>query len=254
VPSEISTSNVRGPAAGLELTAVTAAILAGGLGSRLRPVVSGRPKALANIGERPFLTYLFDQLLAAGAREVVLCTGYLGDQIRMILGESYNTLRLNYSQESTPLGTAGALRLALPLLDSNPVLVMNGDSYCDVNIREFWFWHDGRHSNATLLLTKVFDTERFGQVKVDTDGKVTDFREKGSGQGSGWINAGIYLLNRDLLEEIPVNRAVSLEREIFPSWIGRGLCGFQSEARFIDIGTPEAYAKAQSFFATGLSR
>jgi D-glycero-alpha-D-manno-heptose 1-phosphate guanylyltransferase len=252
VSPEISTSNVRGPAA--ELTAVTAAILAGGMGSRLHPAVSGRPKALANIGERPFLTYLFDQLVAAGARDVVLCTGYLGDQIRMIFGEWYKTLRLNYSQESTPLGTAGALRLALPLLNSNPVLVMNGDSYCDANIREFLFWHERWHSNATLLLTKIFDTERFGQVKVDTDGKVTDFKEKGSGQDSGWINAGIYLLNRDLLDEIPVNRAVSLEREIFPGLIGRGLYGFQSEARFMDIGTPEAYSSAQSFFATGLSR
>jgi len=234
--------------------ALTAAILVGGLGSRLRPVVSGLPKALANVGERPFLTYLFDQLVAAGAKDVVLCTGYLGDQIRMIFGKSYDTLRLNYSQESTPRGTAGALRLALPLFNSNPVLVMNGDSYCDANIREFWFWHDRRHSNATMLLTKIIDTERFGQVKVDTDGKITDFKEKGSGQGSGWINAGIYLLNRDLLEEIPANRAVSLESEIFPTWVGRDLYGFQSEARFMDIGTPEAYASAQSFFAAGLPR
>ena len=234
--------------------ALTAAILVGGLGSRLRPVVSGLPKALANVGERPFLTYLFDQLVAAGAKDVVLCTGYLGDQIRMIFGKSYDTLRLNYSQESTPRGTAGALRLALPLFNSNPVLVMNGDSYCDANIREFWVWHDRRHSNATMLLTKIIDTERFGQVKVDTDGKITDFKEKGSGQGSGWINAGIYLLNRDLLEEIPANRAVSLESEIFPTWVGRDLYGFQSEARFMDIGTPEAYASAQSFFAAGLPR
>lgn len=234
--------------------ALTAAILVGGLGSRLRPVVSGLPKALANVGERPFLTYLFDQLVAAGAKDVVLCTGYLGDQIRMIFGKSYDTLRLNYSQESTPRGTAGALRLALPLFNSNPVLVMNGDSYCDANIREFWVWHDRRHSNATLLLTKIIDTERFGQVKVDTDGKITDFKEKGSGHGSGWINAGIYLLNRDLLEEIPANRAVSLESEIFPTWVGRDLYGFQSEARFMDIGTPKAYASAQSFFAAGLPR
>jgi D-glycero-alpha-D-manno-heptose 1-phosphate guanylyltransferase len=254
MPREMSTPNVRRPAAVLELTAVTAAILAGGLGSRLRPVVSDCPKALANIGERPFLTYLFDQLVAAGAKDVVLCTGYLGDQIRMIFGKSYDTLRLNYSQESTALGTAGALRLALPLFNSNPVLVMNGDSYCDANIREFWFWHGRRQSNATLLLTKIFDTERFGQVMVDADGKVTDFEEKSSRQGPGWINAGIYLLNRDLLEEIPPNRPVSLEREIFPAWIGRGLYGFQSEARFIDIGTPEAYAGAQSFFAAGLPR
>jgi D-glycero-alpha-D-manno-heptose 1-phosphate guanylyltransferase len=221
VPPEISTSNLRGPAAALELTAVTAAILAGGLGSRLRPAVSGRPKALANIGERPFLTYLFDQLLAAGARDVVLCTGYLGDQIRLIFGESYNTLRLNYSQESTPLGTAGALRLALPLLNSNPVLVMNGDSYCDTNIREFWFWHGRRQANATLLLTKIFDTERFGHVKVDVDGKVTDFKEKSSGQGPGWINAGIYLLNRDLLEEIPAKRNFAGMDRSWPLWLSK---------------------------------
>ena len=254
MPTEISTPNPRRADAAREFTQVTAAILAGGAGSRLRPAVTGRPKALANVGERPFLTYLFDQLVAAGARDVVLCTGYLGDQIAMIFGESYDTLRLDYSQESTPLGTAGALRLALPLFNSNPVLVMNGDSYCDANIREFWFWHGSRQANATLLLTKIFNTERFGQVKVDADGKVTDFKEKSSGQGPGWINAGIYLLNRDFLEEIPANRPVSLEREIFPAWIGRGLYGFRSEARFMDIGTPEAYAGAQSFFAGGLAR
>ena len=123
----------------LELTAVTAAILAGGLGSRLRPAVSGRPKALANIGERPFLTYLFDQLVAAGAKDVVVCTGYLGDQIQMIFGRSYDTLGLKYFRETTPLGTTGAIRLALLLFNSNPVLVMNGDSYCDANIRSLGF-------------------------------------------------------------------------------------------------------------------
>jgi D-glycero-alpha-D-manno-heptose 1-phosphate guanylyltransferase len=254
VSTEILTPNLRRSDATREFTEVTAAILAGGLGSRLRPAVSGRPKALANIGERPFLTYLFDQLVAAGTKDVVVCAGYLGDQIQMVFGESYDTLHLNYSRELTPLGTAGALRLALPLFNSNPVLVMNGDSYCDANIRELWFWHGSRQANATLLLTKIFDTERFGQVKVDADGKVTDFREKSSGQGPGWINAGICLLNRDLLEDIPANRPVSLERETFPAWIGRGLYGFRSEARFMDIGTPEAYADAQWFFAGGLPR
>jgi D-glycero-alpha-D-manno-heptose 1-phosphate guanylyltransferase len=251
---EISNRGVQQPGAVLELRKITAAILVGGLGSRLRPAVTDRPKALANIGGRPFLTYLFDQLVAAGVRDIVLCTGYLGDQIPMIFGESYDNLCLSYSHESTPLGTAGALRLALSLLNSDPVLVMNGDSYCDANLRELWLWHAKRYAKATLLLTKVFDAERFGQVRVDSDGKITDFKEKSREQGSGWINAGIYLLNRDLLEEILVNRAVSLEREVFPSWIGRGLYGFQSEARFIDIGTPEAYADADSFFAGGLPR
>jgi D-glycero-alpha-D-manno-heptose 1-phosphate guanylyltransferase len=236
----------------LELT--TTAILAGGLGSRLRPAVTGLPKALASVGARPFLVYLFDQLVAAGARDVVLCTGYLGDPIRIMFGASYGSLRLSYSQESSPLGTAGALRLALPLFKSSPVLVMNGDSYCEANLREFWLWHAARHSNATLLLTKIFDTERFGQVQVDPDGTVTAFQEKGSGKSPGWINAGIYLINRDWLEEIPQNRAVSLEREVFPLWIGRGLNGFQSESRFVDIGTPESHSSAQSFFGKGCLR
>ena len=183
--TEILTPNLRRSDAAREFTEVTAAILAGGLGSRLRPAVTGRPKALANVGQRPFLTYLFDQLVAAGVRDVVLCTGYLGDQIAMIFGESYDTLRLDYSRESTPLGTAGALRLALPLFNFDPVLVMNGDSYCDANLGEFWRWHGARHARATLLLSKVLDTKRFGQVQVDRDGKVTDFKEKGSWPGLG---------------------------------------------------------------------
>jgi D-glycero-alpha-D-manno-heptose 1-phosphate guanylyltransferase len=254
VPAKISTRFVQQPEAVFELMDVNVAILVGGVGSRLRPAVAGCPKTLADIGGRPFLTYLFDQLIAAGVRDVVLCTGYLGDQIPMIFGQSYGTLRLNYSQESIPLGTAGALRLALPLFKSKVVLVMNGDSYCEANLKEFWVWHGRWHANATLLLTKVSDAQRFGRVLLGADGTVTDFQEKGSGNGRGWINAGIYLLNRHLLTEIPANRAVSLEREVFPAWIGRGLYGFQSEARFVDIGTPEAYASAQSFFATGVPR
>jgi NDP-sugar pyrophosphorylase family protein len=212
--------------------------------------VTDRPKALADIGGRPFLTYLFDQLVVAGARNVVLCIGYLGDQIRTILGESHGGLCLTYSQESVPLGTAGALRLALPLFTSNPVLVMNGDSYCDANLNEFFRWHIRRRAKATLLLTKVSDPQRFGRVRVSANGTVNDFEEKGGGNGPGWINAGIYLLNRHLLAEIPEGRTVSLEREIFPRWLGRGLYGFRTKGRFVDIGVPQAYADAQSFFGT----
>lgn len=233
-----------------EFAEITAAILAGGLGTRLRSSVSGCPKVLAKVGKRPFLAYLFDQLLAAGIREVVVCTGYLGDQIPRIFGESYGTLRLSYSRELTPLGTAGALRLALPLFKSNPVLVMNGDSYCDVNLREVWVWHGNRQADATLLLATVLDPERFGQVQIDWDGKVIAFKEKDGRVGPGWINAGIYLLSQNLMAEIPANRAISLEREVFPRWVGRGLYGFHSEAKFMDIGTPESYAFAERFFAS----
>ena len=269
-----------------DLASVTAAILAGGLGTRLRSVVADRPKVLAEIRGRPFLAYLLDQLAAAGVRTVVLCTGYLGEQVRAAFGDSYNSLSLVYSQESSPLGTAGALRLALPLFKAETVLVMNGDSFCETDLRAFWAWHQARGANATLLLTKVPDTKRYGRVDVDDDGRVLRFDEKDDKREPGWINGGIYLLNRRLLLTIPseskialrglcatcgcfprfwsgsddpgraktdlpipASEAVSLEREVFPAWIDRGLYGYRSEGRFLDIGTPKAYAAAERFLA-----
>lgn len=252
--SKTPTPGLEKPGTVPELADVTAAILAGGLGNRLRSVVADRPKVLADIRGRPFLAYLLDQLVAEGIGDVVLCTGYLGDQIEAVFGKSYRSLRLSYSQESVPLGTAGALRLALPLFKSNPVLVMNGDSFCEANLKSFWVWHWTRRANATLLLTKISDTRRYGRVQPGADGTVTYFEEKGSGNEPGWINAGIYLFDPHLLLEIPANGTVSLEREVFPAWVGRGLYGFQTEARFLDIGTPEAYASAELFFAGGMPR
>ncbi len=228
---------------------VTAAILAGGLGTRLRSVVADRPKVLAEIRGRPFLLYLLDQLVAAGIRYVVLCTGYLGEQVWAMFGDSYGSLRLAYSQEPSPLGTAGALQLALPLFKSDSVLVINGDSYCEVNLKTFWAWHCAQGADATLLLTEVPDTARYGRVHVDADGAVVSFNEKGGENSPGWISAGIYLLKRHLFLTIPESGAVSLEREMFHAWIGQGLYGYQSKGRFLDIGTPEAYAAAEQFFA-----
>lgn len=227
---------------------LTAAILAGGLGTRLRPVVEGRPKVLVEIRGRPFLAYLLDQLAAAGIRYVVLCTGYHGGQVQATFGDFYGSLHLVYSQESSPLGTAGALRLALPLFKSDTVLVMNGDSFCGVNLRAFWAWHRARGAGASLLLTETGDTERYGHVEVDADGRVLCFEEKIDKSGPGWVNAGIYLLNYPLLLTIPANRPISLEREMFSAWIGRGLYGYRSGWRFLDIGTPEGFALAEQFF------
>jgi NDP-sugar pyrophosphorylase family protein len=232
-----------------DLADLTAAILAGGLGTRLRSVVTDRPKVLAEVGGRPFLAYLLDQLIAVGIKSAVLCTGYLGHQVQTTFGDSYAGLRLVYSQEASPQGTAGALRVALPLVESDCVLVLNGDSFCQTNLPALWVSHLVRGAEATILLTQVPDTGRYGRVQVEADGRVWRFDEKGGESGPGWINAGIYVLNRRLLGTIPRSGAVSLERAMFPVWIGRGLYGFQSTGRFLDIGTPEAYAVAGQFFA-----
>ena len=231
-----------------DLVGVTAAILAGGLGTRLCSVVADRPKVLAEVRGRPFLAYLLDQLTNIGIRQVVLCTGYLGEKVQNVFGDSYGNLSLVYSQESSPLGTAGALRLALTLFKSDSVLVMNGDSFCESNLIAFWTWHSARNAGATLLLTEVADTKQYGQVHFDANGLVLSFDEKDDKGGPCWINAGIYLIKRHLLLTIPTDHAVSLEREMFPRWIGRGLYGYPSEGRFLDIGTPEAYAAAEQFF------
>lgn len=228
--------------------ACTAAILAGGLGTRLRSVVHDRPKVLAEVQERPFLAYLLQQLARSGIKNAVLCTGYMGEQVKIALGDACGSMRLLYSEETSQLGTAGALRLALPQIKSNSVLVMNGDSFCDANLGEFWAWRAGKGAEAALLLTQVSDTRRYGRVQVEGDGRVLKFEEKGGTEGPGWINAGIYLLDRSLLLTIPEGIPVSLEREMFPAWMERGLYGYGNQGRFLDIGTPESYALAEKFF------
>ena len=228
---------------------LTAVVLAGGLGERLRTVVEDRPKVLAEVDGRPFLVYVLDQLVSWGIQESVLCTGYLGEQIKSKFGNSFKTVLLRYSQEPSPMGTAGALRFALPLFRSDTVLVLNGDSYCEVDMEGFWGWHCAQKSDATLLLVRNTDTQRYGGVKTDNHGRIIRFTEKEGAAGPGLINAGIYLIKRSLLELISETKPVSLERHIFPSWIGRNFYGYQARGPFLDIGTPESYAAAQAFFA-----
>ncbi len=231
----------------------TALVLAGGLGTRLRSVVSDRPKVLARVAGRPYLAHLLDQLADAGLRRVVLCTGYRADQIQLSFGARYRELDLLYSEEGQPLGTAGALRLALPHADSETLLVLNGDSYCAADLSAFWCFHEG-HSrsapSASLVLTEAAETCRFGRVDINSKGAVTRFLEKGDAGGPGLINAGIYLLDRALVESIPAAQPVSLERDVYPNRIARGLYGFATSSAFIDIGTPESYAAADRFFQT----
>jgi NDP-sugar pyrophosphorylase family protein len=231
------------------LSSATALILVGGLGTRLRPVVGDVPKPLAEVRGRPFLSYLLDQLADAGLRTVVLCTGYRGEQVRAAFGDARRGLKLLYSQEASPMGTGGAIRLAAAGLASPTVLVLNGDSYCQVDLGAFWSDHCASGARASLVLVRVEDASRFGQVELDGSGRVLRFEEKGARTGPGWINAGMYLIDRNWVEAIPSDRAVSLEREVFPLWIEQGLRGFRSPGRFLDIGTPASYREADQFLA-----
>jgi len=240
--------SARSPTQTTEFSNVTAAVLAGGLGTRLRPVVADRPKVLAEIHGRPFLAYLLDQLAAAGCRSVVLCIGYRGEHIHRMFGENYRHLRLSYSQEEKPLGTAGAIRLAVSRFESDPVLLMNGDSYCDINLNAFWTAHSQRQAPASVALAHVKSTKRYGSVKLDSSARILEFAEKKESEGAGCINAGVYFLSREVLQSIPEGTNTSLEHDIFPRWVGRGLYGYISLSPFLDIGTPEDFAAAETFF------
>lgn len=230
------------------LSDITAVVLAGGLGTRLREVVSDRPKVLSDVCERPFLSYLLDQLDDYGFNHVVLCIGYLGEQIESVLGKRYKSLSLQYSKETEPLGTAGAIRHAIDIIKSDTLMVFNGDSYCDINPQDLLAWHFEKKSSCTLVLVKMLDVSRYGSVNFDENYMVTSFNEKNPEKKNGWINAGIYCLSRELIAALPGNRNISLEKDLFPTLIGKDFFAFPKEAKFIDIGTPSSYKEAETFF------
>lgn len=224
-------------------------ILAGGLGTRLKPVVSDRQKVMATVAGRPFLSILLDQISKAGFKRVIICTGYMADQVEMGFGPEYKGLSMIYSRENIPLGTGGALGNALPLISSETVMVMNGDSFIDVDLNLFLQWFIGKGCDAALVLTKMNNASRYGIVHVDANSLITAFQEKNTIGRFHWINAGVYLLKKAVIRTIPQERPFSLEQEFFPSLAGRDFHGYCSEAKFTDIGLPESYVAAKGFFA-----
>ena len=227
---------------------LTAVILAGGLGTRLRSVIPDQAKVMANVAGRPFLTYILDQIVRAGIKRAVICTGYLADSISTVLHDDYQGLQLVYSQETKPLGTAGALRNALPLIKTFPTLVLNGDSFVNVDLEQFVQFHFARRCPMTLTLAKKECSGAFGLVELGQDEEVKKFSEKEHTGKSAWVNAGMYLMDKQVIELIPKNQAVSLEQEILPKWVGRGLHGYPQEEELFDIGTPSSLSEAHSHF------
>lgn len=218
------------------------AVLCGGLGARLRNVVSGRPKILARIGEKTFLDILVDNLTSHGFRKLVLCTGYSRQQVKEYV--SQKGYDLIFSEEDEPLGTGGAIKNARGLIKSHPFMVINGDSICNVDLREFMDYHAGKKGLLSIILAKSGASQDFGSVLVDKSGRITGFKEKAGGN-SGLINAGIYLMGQDIFSIMPEQHKFSLEYDFFPRIVDKYNCyGFLTDNEVIDIGTPERYEKA----------
>ncbi|MBF0270422.1 MAG: NTP transferase domain-containing protein [Alphaproteobacteria bacterium] len=225
----------------------TAIILAGGKGTRLAHVLPGLPKPLAPVLGRPFLLHLLDSLAGNGVARAVLSLGYEAGQIeRAIAG--YDRLRLDCVTESEPLGTAGALLHALPKASGDLLLALNGDSFTPFDLLGFLRFHKQGGFGASLIGVEMANASRFGRLTLSPDGKVGAFLEKQAG-GGGIINAGIYLIERDLLQALPQGKALSFETDVLEPLAAQGRLGaFVVPGPFIDIGTPESYAQADLFF------
>lgn len=221
-------------------------VLCGGLGTRLRSVLSDRPKSMALIGEVPFLQLLLRKLKGEGINEVILGTGYRADQIEDFFGIGEKVgIRLRYSREEEPLGTGGALKLAEELL-SDPVVVLNGDSYVEWKLAEMEDLFRQKDADIVMVLQEVPDVSRYGSVALDPEQRVAEFVEKGSRTGPGLINAGIYLLRKEIVRDLAPGTGVSLERDVFPKFLRRKFYGAISRGVFIDIGIPADLERAQT--------
>ena len=226
-----------------------AIIIAGGLGTRLRPLTHNIPKPIVPVVNRPFVVHQIEHLVKHGIDEIILNLHYLSHEIKKILNDGREWgIKIHYSIEEHPLGTAGAVKHAEKYFDQGPMVVFNGDILTDINISKIVNFHREKKARVTLTLTEVEDPTAFGLILTDKDGRVTKFIEKPS-----WdmvtvrtINAGIYVVDPKIFEEVPPGKEYSFERDLYPSLLEKGesIFGYLSSAYWIDIGNPEKYKEA----------
>ena len=230
----------------LPLSDIDVAILVGGLGTRLRGVVDNVPKPLAPVLGRPFLFYLLDRLALRGARSVTLCSGYMADFVQEKTGSEWMGMPIHHSIEKEPMGTAGALALAKRFLESERILVMNGDTWFEPDFKAFAEAAEG--SEFCIAAAQVPDASRYGTLEWDADGRLISFKEKSNSPASGSINASVYFVSQKLLASLRVE-PLSLERAVLPTLVlERRVKVLPSDAQFLDIGIPSDYAAAGGFF------
>lgn len=224
-----------------------AVILVGGEGTRLRPVTSRVPKPVAPVVERPFVAYILDDLVRHGVERAVFSTGFLAEAIEAVIGDgSGYGLHVDYAVETEPLGTAGAIANCESHLDEGSFFVFNGDVLSDVDLSALGAAHAEKGGMGTIYLTPVEDPRRYGLVELHEDGAVASFLEKpGEWEGTALINAGVYVLEPEVLEMIPRGRLFSIERGVFPKLAAAGsLYGHVDHGYWRDIGTPDSFLQA----------
>ena len=223
-----------------------AILLCGGMGTRLRSVVSDRPKPMADICGKPFLQYLLEMLRDKGITEVIFALGYMGEMIEEYFqdGSAFG-LKIAYSYEEDPLGTGGAIRNALPKIMEEEVLVLNADTYFPMDYQGLYRFHQENDGDFSLATRAVPDISRYGAVRRDAAGRILAWNEKLEDGGqplAGEINGGIYVMKKSLIAEIPEGKQ-SLEQDCVPKWLSEGkrIFGLPFDGYFMDIGIPKDY-------------
>jgi len=222
---------------------IDAVILCGGKGTRLRSVVSDRPKALAAFGDTTFLDILIASLKSHGFKKFILCVGYMKDQIKDHFKDK-DDLTIIFSEDDEPLGTGGALKKAEPLIQSKTFIVMNGDSICEIDFYDFYQFHKNKDAMLSMALLRTKETKDFGSVVINESDVIISFKEKVATDNLCLINAGIYFMQKEIFSHMPDISRFSLELDVFPKMIGERCEGFIIDSELIDIGTPDRYEKA----------
>jgi len=228
----------------------TAIILAGGMGTRLKTIISDLPKPMAPIMNVPFLTYQLNYLKHFGIKKVIFSVGYLSEKIIAHYNQFFENISIEYSIEKNPLGTGGGIRMAMSNLNEDLVLILNGDSFFDLDLEQFYNLHLEQKSEFSLALRYVNNSERYGNIEFNSSNQITSFIEKNQLNQSGYINAGVYILSKKLyLQNTNSNINFSIEKDFFEKQLNQLIIkGFEFKDYFIDIGIPEDYLKAQDDF------
>ena len=222
-----------------------AIILAGGLGTRLRSVVKDVPKPMADINGKPFLEYLLDFLNFYKFEKIVLAVGYKREIIQDYFKNKFKNIEIDYSIEEKLLGTGGAITKALKKTKSNNVFIFNGDTFLEIDVNDFLRFHLEKNADISIALKHMKNFDRYGSINIDKDFRITSFEEK-SFKKEGYINGGVYIVSRDFLENLNLDKKFSFEKDVLEKFYKeKRFFGYPSEGYFIDIGIPKDYLKAQ---------
>jgi len=231
-----------------DLNDIDCLILAGGLGTRLNSLSIDKPKVLLPINNKPFIDILIDKLTYFGIRNFIICVGYKKDQIIEHFNRYNYGCIIRFSEEEIPLGTGGAVKNAKPLINSDNFLVLNGDSFCNINLKEFYDYHIDKNALVTIANSQNDDNSKdYGNITLNSDNKIISFNEKSSDHNL--ISAGIYLMKKEIFNLFPKLTSFSLEYDLFPRLcnynVYKNRCfGYMTNKKVIDIGTPDRYIKA----------